>query len=225
MVAMAQQLLRGSGLQTRTCSCRRSSTKKCVVLVRAGQGPIRAAQQAVRRMELSAAVKPAALAAMVNILAVLPAHAEAGKIFDFNLTLPVMATEFLLCMVFLEKTWFTPVGQALDKRDKDLRDKLGSVKDNSTELNSLQEQAEKVISEARQEAQQLIAEAKAKAQEKQTKEVDAVKSRIDKELASALATLDKERDNALNDLDSQVDNLSKDILARLIPEGVKGAPQ
>ena len=48
---------------------------------------------------------------MVNILAVLPAHAEAGKIFDFNLTLPVMATEFLLCMVFLEKTWFTPVGQ------------------------------------------------------------------------------------------------------------------
>ncbi len=48
MVAMAQQLLRGSGLQTRTCSCRRSSTKKCVVLVRAGQGPIRAAQQAVR---------------------------------------------------------------------------------------------------------------------------------------------------------------------------------
>ncbi len=34
--------------------------------------------------------------------------------------------------------------QALDKRDKDLRDKLGSVKDNSTELNSLQEQAEKV---------------------------------------------------------------------------------
>ena len=58
-------------------------------------------------------VKPAALAAMVNVLAVLPAHAEAGKIFDFNLTLPVMATEFLLCMVFLEKTWFTPVGQVI----------------------------------------------------------------------------------------------------------------
>ena len=34
--------------------------------------------------------------------------------------------------------------QALDKRDKDLREKLGSVRDNSSELNSLQEQAEKV---------------------------------------------------------------------------------
>ena len=38
----------------------------------------------------------------------------------------------------------TSLLQALDKRDKDLRDKLSSVKDNSTELNSLQEQAEKV---------------------------------------------------------------------------------
>ena len=39
-----------------------------------------------------------------------------------------MVTEFLLLMVFLEKTWFTPVGEVLDKRDKALREKLGSVK-------------------------------------------------------------------------------------------------
>lgn len=58
----------------------------------------------------------------------MPAHAEAGKIFDFNLTLPIMVTEFLLLMVFLEKTWFTPVGNVLDQRDKALREKLGSVK-------------------------------------------------------------------------------------------------
>ena len=73
-------------------------------------------------------VKPAALAAITNVLVTLPAHAEAGKIFDFNLTLPIMATQFLLLMVFLEKTWFTPVGKVLDQRDKLLRDQLGSVK-------------------------------------------------------------------------------------------------
>lgn len=72
--------------------------------------------------------KPALLATVANVLATLPAHAEAGKIFDFNLTLPIMATQFLLLMVFLEKTWFTPVGRVLDERDKLLRDKLGSVK-------------------------------------------------------------------------------------------------
>ena len=73
-------------------------------------------------------VKPAALAAITSVLVTLPAHAEAGKILDFNLTLPIMATQFLLLMVFLEKTWFTPVGKVLDQRDKLLRDQLGSVK-------------------------------------------------------------------------------------------------
>lgn len=77
---------------------------------------------------MPALAKPAALAAVTNLIATLPAHAEAGKIFDFNLTLPIMVTEFLLLMVFLEKTWFTPVGDVLDKRDKALREKLGSVK-------------------------------------------------------------------------------------------------
>lgn len=68
----------------------------------------------------------------------MPAHAEAGKIFDFNLTLPIMAGEFLLLMVFLDKSWFSPVGQLLDERDKQLREKLAVVKDNSGEVNKLQ---------------------------------------------------------------------------------------
>lgn len=45
--------------------------------------------------------------------------------------------------------------------------------------------------------------------------------KIDKELASALATLDREKEAALSDLDSQVDKLSAEILARVLPEGVK----
>lgn len=50
-------------------------------------------------MQLPAAVKPAATAFVANILMALPAAAEPGKIFDFNLTLPIMVTEFLLLMV------------------------------------------------------------------------------------------------------------------------------
>ena len=49
---------------------------------------------------------------------------------DFNATLPVMMGEFLLLMVFLDKFWFGPVGATLDARDKELRGKLGLVKDN-----------------------------------------------------------------------------------------------
>lgn len=75
-----------------------------------------------------ALIKPALAALAANVLAALPAHAEAGKIFDFNFTLPIIVTEFLLLMVFLDKFWFGPVGRNLDERDKYLRDKLANVK-------------------------------------------------------------------------------------------------
>ena len=45
--------------------------------------------------------------------------------------------------------------------------------------------------------------------------------KIDKELATAIAALEKEKQAALSDLDSQVDKLSGEILARVLPEGVK----
>ncbi len=58
----------------------------------------------------------------------LPAHAAAGKIFDFNLTLPIMAGQFLLLMVFLDKFWFGPVGKVLDERDGYIREQLKKFK-------------------------------------------------------------------------------------------------
>ena len=70
------------------------------------------------------------MTALANAIMAMPAHADAGKIFDFNLTMPLMAGQFLLLMVFLDKTWFTPVGNLLEERDLELRTKLGKFKDN-----------------------------------------------------------------------------------------------
>lgn len=83
---------------------------------------------ACRDAKLPALVRPAALVAISNALMALPAHAEAGKIFDFNLTLPIMATQFLLLMVFLDKFWFGPVGKVLDERDGYIREQLQKFK-------------------------------------------------------------------------------------------------
>lgn len=73
-------------------------------------------------------MRPAAIVAVSNILMALPAHADAGKIFDFNLTLPIMAGQFLLLMVFLDKFWFGPVGKVLDERDGYIREQLQKFK-------------------------------------------------------------------------------------------------
>lgn len=52
-----------------------------------------------RAIELPAAVKPAATAMVANLILALPAAAEPGKIFDFNLTLPIMIAELLALVV------------------------------------------------------------------------------------------------------------------------------
>jgi len=90
------------------------------------------------KVELPKAVKPAVIAAVTNALVAMPSMAgEPGKIFDFNLTLPIIATEFLLLMVILDKTIFGPVGKALDDRDALIRDQLAAVGDNSTAVADL----------------------------------------------------------------------------------------
>merc|ERR1712227_401513 len=88
-----------------------------------------------------------------NLVGILPAHAEAGKIFDFNATLPVMAGQFLLLMVFLDKTWFGPVGKILDERDAKIQTRLSSVKTGDEELELLAKEAETLLKAARSEAQ------------------------------------------------------------------------
>lgn len=56
-----------------------------------------------------------------------------------------MAGQFLLLMVFLEKTWFTPVGKVLDERDTNIRSKLGSVKDNTGDVDKLAAEAQEIL--------------------------------------------------------------------------------
>lgn len=107
------------------------------------------------------AVKPALLVAVSNVIMAAPAFAAAGKLFDFNLTLPIMAGQFLILMVILDKTWFTPVGKVLDDRDKTIRDMLAQVSDNSEEIAELNRKAEEVVREARRRTQKLLSDTRA----------------------------------------------------------------
>merc|ERR1711963_835913 len=130
------------------------------------------------------------LAAVANVIMALPAAAEdAGKLFDFNLTLPFMAAEFLLLMVFLDKTWFTPVGEALKA------------------------EAEEILRAARAENQAKIKAVKDECQADLDAKYAAAKAKVDKELETALATLAAEEAEALKSMEAQVEALSADIIA------------
>lgn len=163
----------------------------------------------------------APLAVLANVVASLPAHADAGKIFDFNLTLPLMAGQFLLLMVFLDKTWFTPVGKVLDERDGKLRSKLALVRDNGGELEKLQAEAENVLKAARADAAARVQAAKSKTSAEQGEKLAAAKAKIDAELSAAIKALEDERAAAMQSLDASVNKLSDDILTRILPQGLK----
>jgi len=153
-----------------------------------------------------------------NIFMTMPAHAE-GKVFDFNATLPAMAVQFLLLMVFLEKTWFGPVGKVLDERDAKIRARLSSVKTGDDDLESLAAEAEKLLKDARAESQAKIADAKSVAAEKAAVELAAEKAKLDAELERSLKDLELEKNSAQANIDKQVAELSDYILKKVLPKG------
>merc|ERR1719326_1878816 len=144
---------------------------------------------------------------------VIPAHSEAGKIFDFNATLPIMVAQFIFLMVFLDKTWFGPVGNVLDEREAKIRDRLRQAT-GTDELDSLTAEADMILECAKMEAQTKILEAKKMANARAESKVLAEKLKLDAELARVSADLELERDTVRRDMDDQVGLLCDYIIKR-----------
>mmetsp|Transcript_47656 Transcript_47656/g.152730 ORF Transcript_47656/g.152730 Transcript_47656/m.152730 type:complete len:170 (-) Transcript_47656:119-628(-) len=168
-------------------------------------------------MEVPAAARNGATIALANVLMAMPASADAGKIFDFNLTAPIMAAQFVLLMVFLDKFWFTPVGKTLDDRDGMIRSQLSNVKGNAGEIAEISAKAESIIGAARADAQKAISDAKSKTEAETAATLAATKAKIDAELATGIAQLKAQKEETLKNLDGQVEKLSDDIVAKVLP--------
>lgn len=158
-----------------------------------------------------------AAAAAASPLPALAAEMEKAALFDFNLTLPAIAIEFLLLMVALDKTYFTPLGKFMDERDAAIRAKLADVKDTSGEVKQLEEQAAAVMRAARAEISAAL-----NAMKKETSaELDAKlaegRKRVEAELAEALANLEKQKEETMKALDSQITALSNEIVKKVLP--------
>merc|ERR1712224_1005359 len=152
-----------------------------------------------------------------NVLLVMPAYS--GKVFDFNATLPIMAAQFILLTVFLDKTWFGPVGEVLDARDATIRNRLTSVKSGYDELEALLNTADTLLKDARADAQAEIADAKSKAAAKAEAELTSEKSKLDSELLRAMDDLKTARSSAQDDIERQVADLAEYIVKTVLPTG------
>ena len=155
-----------------------------------------------------------------QLLLALPALAEEaekepGKLFDFDFTLPIMAVQFLVLMVFLDKTWFSPVGKVLDDRDENLRNILSGVQDNTGDVKKMEDEASKVVADARTEASNLIADSKKSAETEGTEKLAALKKKLDAQYEAAGAQLVKEEEDARKALEPEIEKLAKQIVEKV----------
>ncbi|GJW32354.1 hypothetical protein Tco_0052386, partial [Tanacetum coccineum] len=107
-------------------------------------------------------------------------------------------------------------GNFMDKRDSEIKEKLSNVKDTSTEVKQLEEQAAAVTRAARAEIlaalnqmkKETVAEVDAKLAERRKK--------VEVELQEALLNLEKQEDT-IKSLDSRIAALSQEIVNKVLP--------
>ncbi|CAL9133395.1 unnamed protein product [Musa textilis] len=183
-------------------------------------GKPRLPSRLLKRLALSS--RPAAIAAAAAMVAASPLPAlaeqmEKAALFDFNLTLPAIAIEFLLLMVALDKIYFTPLGKFMDERDAAIRGKLSDVKDTSGEVKELEDQAAAVMKAARAEISAALNQMKKESSAELEQKLAEGRNRVEAELAEALQNLERQKEETIKALDSQIAALSDEIVKKVLP--------
>ncbi|KAL7159055.1 hypothetical protein ABFS83_01G003400 [Erythranthe nasuta] len=142
---------------------------------------------------------------------------EKASLFDFNLTLPIIAFEFLFLMVALDKVYYTPLGKFMDERDAAIREKLSSVKDTSSEVKQLEDQASAIMRAARAEISAALNKMKKETQLEVEQKIAEGRKKVEAELREALVSLENQKEETVKALDSQIANLSQEIVKKVLP--------
>ncbi|WP_310483916.1 F0F1 ATP synthase subunit B' [Chamaesiphon sp. VAR_48_metabat_403] len=142
--------------------------------------------------------------------------AEKGKLFDFDATLPLMAIQFVVLVLVLNKLFYTPLGKVLDDRDEYIRGGLGNAKARLAEAEALKNQYEKELAETRRESNTVIATAKAEAQKIAAGQIAETQQAAQVQREQAQQEIDKQKQSAFAALEPQVEALSHQILTKLL---------
>lgn len=139
-----------------------------------------------------------------------------GGLFDFNATLPIMATQILLLMVALNILFYKPIGQVLDERDESIRKKLTQASEMLMKADNITKQYELDLAQERREAQAIIASAQKGAQEIVAMEIKQAQKDTEQLVTEATNQLNSQKEKALKALEEQVNTLSEQIKNKLI---------
>jgi len=138
-----------------------------------------------------------------------------GGLFDFNLTLPLIAVQFILLTVILNVILYNPLLTIIEERKEYILTNLGKASELLSEANKLTAQYEQEITNVRKEAQLEIANSQKIHKEILEIELNISQKYIDNLLDTIQKDLLAKKNIALNSLDEIVQSLCADIEARL----------
>lgn len=128
-----------------------------------------------------------------------------------------MMAQFLALMFALDKVYYSPLGNFMDARDKEIKAMLSGVKDTSTEVKELEEQAAAVMRAARAEISAALNQMKKETAVEVEKQIAEGRKKVEAELQEALENLEKSKEETIKSLDSQIAQLSDEIVKKVLP--------
>ena len=138
-----------------------------------------------------------------------------GGLFDINLTLPLIAIQFILLTVVLNIVLYTPLLNVIEERKEYILTNLGKASELLSEANKLIKEYEQELTKVRKEAQLEITNSQKIHKEILETELNISQKYIDNLLDTIQKDLVAKKNIALNSLDEIVQSLCVDIEARL----------
>ena len=138
-----------------------------------------------------------------------------GGLFDFNLTLPLVAIQFVLLTVLLNVILYNPLLTVIEERKEYILTNLSKASELLAEANKLTEQYEQELNNVRKEAQSEITNSQKIHKEILEIELDISQKYIDNLLDTIQKDLLAKKNMALDSLDEIVQSLCVDIETRL----------
>lgn len=138
-----------------------------------------------------------------------------GGLFDINLTLPLIAIQFILLTVLLNIVLYSPLLTIIEERKEYILTNLGKASELLSEAKKLTTQYEQELTDVRKEAQLEITSSQKIHKEILENELNISQKYIDNLLNTIQKDLIAKKNIAVNSLDEIVQSLCVDIEARL----------
>jgi F-type H+-transporting ATPase subunit b len=138
-----------------------------------------------------------------------------GGLFDINLTLPLIAIQFILLTILLNIVLYNPLLTIIEERKEYILTNLGKASQLLASANKLTKQYEQELANVRKEAQIEITNSQKIHKEILEVELNISQKYIDNLLDTIQKDLVAKKNIALNSLDEIVQSLCLDIEARL----------